>query len=88
MEVTRLVRIFKYNYKNKEVMEILTLLNLMIYLMIGVIFTFFTDQLVRSSLFIEPFTAGETAISIILWPFVLCVVVTNIVRRFFNDDNY
>jgi multisubunit Na+/H+ antiporter MnhB subunit len=88
LEVTRLVRIFKYNYKNKEVMEILTLSNLTIYLIIGVIFTFLTDQLIRSSLFIEPFTAGETAVSIILWPFVLCIVVTNIVRRFFNDDNY
>ena len=68
-------------------MEILTLSNLMIYLMIGVIFTFLIDQFIRSSLFIEPFTAGETAFSIILWPFVLCTVISSVVRGFFNDDN-
>lgn len=68
-------------------MEILTLLNLMIYLMIGVIFTFFTDQFIRSSLFIEPFNVLETIISIIFWPFALYILVSSIVRRFFNEDN-
>lgn len=69
-------------------MEILTLSNLMIYLIIGVIFTFLTDQLIRSTLFIEPLTTGETVFSIILWPFVLCIVVSSVVRGFFNDDNF
>ena len=68
-------------------MEILTLLNLMIYLMIGVIFTFFTDQFIRSSLFIEPFNVLETIISIIFWPVALFILVSSILRGFFNEDN-
>ena len=68
-------------------MDILTLSNLMIYLMIGVIFTFFTDQFIRSTLFIEPFNVLETIISIIFWPFALSILVSSIVRRFFNEDN-
>ena len=68
-------------------MEILTLSNLMIYLMIGVIFTFFTDQFIRSSLFIEPFNVLETIISIIFWPFALFILISSIVSRFFNEDN-
>ena len=68
-------------------MEILTLSNLMIYLVIGVIFTFFTDQFIRSTLFIEPFNVGETAISIIFWPLAFSILLSSVVRRFFNDDN-
>lgn len=68
-------------------MEILTLSNLMIFLMIGVIFTFFIDQFIRSTLFIEPFTVLETTLSIVFWPFVFCMAVTPILRRFFNKDN-
>jgi hypothetical protein len=63
-------------------MEILTLSNLMIYLMIGVIFTFFTDQFIRSTLFIEPFTAGETIASILLWPFILY----QLIKGFINGE--
>jgi len=71
LEVTRLVRIFKYNYKNKEVMENLVLNIVQNYFIVGVVLAVVIDIAIRVIQASKPLTFFEMVCSIIFWPFVV-----------------
>jgi hypothetical protein len=82
LEVTRLVRIFKYNYKNKEVMENLFLNIVQNYFIVGVVLAVVIDIAIRVIQVSRPFNLKDIAIVALAWP----IVVGSLASDFINGD--
>lgn len=48
---------------------------LITYLVIGAVFTLIVDQLFKHTKIEEPFTTGETLISIVFWPLMIASAI-------------
>jgi len=82
LEVTRLVRIFKYNYKNKEVMENLFLNIVQNYFIVGVVLAIVIDIAIRVIQVSRPFNLKDIAIVTLAWP----IVVGSLASDYINGD--
>jgi hypothetical protein len=54
------------------------------YFMIGTGLTLFLDIIIRIIKTSEPYTAIEVVASIVLWPVMVCVFITNIIKGIKN----
>jgi len=82
LEVTGLVRIFKYNYKNKEVMENLFLNIVQNYFIVGVVLAVVIDIAIRVIQVSRPFNLKDIAIVALAWP----IVVGSLASDYINGD--